>query len=509
MTVGFLLPAEIGERHDLLDALRVSGRAALTRIGIVAAERSAELQTIHPSLVLDPPVVPPPSRIRTWARGEAITEMIRGRLTLTGPVTAGELAAALQVTTGDADAALLALEGEGVVLRGHFTPGLGRTALEWCDRALLARIHRYTVTRLRAEIEPVTPADFMRFLFKWQHVDPADRLTGIDGLREAVAMLDGFELAAAAWERSVLPARVEGFDGSMLDMLCLAGEAAWSRLSTPATDAPDPPRLATGTPIAIYLREHADAWLALRAPGAGRETRLDGDARELLQRLRDRGASFFSDLRHASGLDDDAARSAIGSLVAAGLAASDGFSGLRALIWSAQGRPFTLDRRANFAGRWSAIPPDAAVADHDAALEAQAWTLLRRYGVLFRRLLAREALAAPWRDLARVCRRLEARGEIRAGRFVSGMSGEQFALPRAVERLREVRRTPAAGRPIEISAADPLNLAGIVTAGDRIRAAGRTRVIYRDGVPVDVIDATPGAGRFALGAGSRAPAPAT
>ena len=490
MTAGFLTLAELDTRRDLVDELRAARRAAVTRIGVVAAERSAEVRAIHPEIGLDPGVAPPPSRVRSWPRDEAIAELVRGRLTLTGPVTADALAASLEITTPEADAALLALEGEGVILRGRFTPGSDRAALEWCDRALLARIHRYTVTRLRAEIEPVSPADFMRFLFKWQHVDPTDRLTGLDGLREAIAMLDGYELPAAAWERSILPARVDGFDGSMLDMLCLAGEAAWARLSAPAPDVTDPPRLGPATPMAIFLREHADAWLALREAGALRDARLDDNARRILDRLHDRGASFFSDLRQATGLDDDAARSAVGSLVAAGLAASDGFSGLRALIWSAQGRPFTLDRRANFAGRWSAIPAQAA-ASGDGFVETQAWTLLRRYGVLFRRLLAREVLAAPWREVARICRRLEARGEIRGGRFVSGMTGEQFALPRAVERLREVRRTPASGRPITISAADPLNLAGIVTAGERVRAAGRTQVVYQDGVPVDVRDGAP------------------
>jgi ATP-dependent helicase Lhr and Lhr-like helicase len=489
MTAGFLTLGEIGDdRRAFVDALRTSNRAALTRIGVVAAERSDELRAVHPDLVFDPAVTPPVSRTRQHTREEAIAELLRGRLTLTGPVTAAALAASLDVSTRDADIALLALEGEGVILRGRFTPGLDRAALEWCDRALLARIHRYTVTRLRAEIEPVSPADFMRFLFKWQHVDPTDRLTGLDGLREVVTLLDGYELAAAAWERSVLPARVDGFDGSMLDMLCLAGEAAWARISLPSTDLSEPPRLGPGTPIAIFLREHADAWLALRDVGASREARLDEHARQVLKHLRERGASFFSDLRQAAGLDDDAARSAVGSLVATGLSASDGFSGLRALIWSAQGRPFTLDRRANFAGRWSAIPSEAAPAEGDVAIEAQTWTLLRRYGVLFRRLLTREPAAAPWRDLARVCRRLEARGEIRGGRFVAGMSGEQFALPRAVERLREVRRTPPSGQQMAISAADPLNLAGIITAGERVRAAGRTHLVYQDGVPVAVTD---------------------
>ena len=535
MTAGVLTAGDLEPfPRELFEALARSGRATSAeapwlpppggrsaggpRTLYIATERTGELKAIHPDLTMDPAVTVPLSRLREWTRADALVEIVRGRLTIDGPATAGRLAELLGADTREIDAALLALEGEGVVLRGRFSPRAERSEPaerraseatvsegpegtgaerrprapinEWCDRALLARIHRYTVTRLRAEIEPVTPADFMRFLFKWQHVDPADRLTGLDGLREAIGLLDGFELAAAAWERSVLPARVDGYEPSMLDMLCLAGEVAWRRLSGVAADRTDPPRLVPATPIAVVLREHAADWQALRGNGAAMPPLTDG-ARRALDRLRERGASFFNDLRTSAELDDDAARSALGSLAAAGLAASDGFAGLRALMWAAAGHPPTLDRRANFAGRWTAIDPAAAEPDQprgarETALETQAWALLRRYGVIFRRVVAREAIAAPWRELARVCRRLEARGEIRGGRFVSGMAGEQFALPRAVERLREVRRTPADGRLHLVSAADPLNLAGIVTAGERVRAAGRSRMLYRDGVPLAV-----------------------
>jgi ATP-dependent Lhr-like helicase len=393
---------------------------------------------------------------------------------------------------------VLALEAEGSVLRGRFSSracaipprggshgGCDGGSHEWCDRALLARIHRYTVNRLRAEIEPVSPADFMRFLFKWQHVDPSDRLTGLDGLREALALLDGFETAAAAWERTVLPARVEGYEPAMLDMLCLAGEAAWGRLSPPAA-GPDPPRLAPSTPIALFLREHAGAWRALAGDRDVPEA-CGLAPRRVLAALQSRGAFFFSELRTAAGLDDTDARTAIGTLVAAGLAASDGFSGLRALIAPASTPAGVVNRRATFAGRWTAASTEPS-RDRESALEAQAWALLHRYGVVFRRLASREP-AAPWRDLVRVYRRLEARGEIRGGRFVAGMPGEQFAVARAVERLREVRRTPADGRILAISAADPLNLAGIVTAGERVAARRRTRVAYRDGVPLAIREA--------------------
>jgi ATP-dependent Lhr-like helicase len=213
---------------------------------------------------------------------------------------------------------------------------------------------------------------------------------------------------------------------------------------------------------------------------------LGDAARRVLSVLRSRGASFFADLARACDLDAEQLRHAIGALVACGLVTSDGFSGLRALVWAARGRPPQHDRRSNFAGRWTAVAANREEMTRDDAVAVQAWALLRRYGVVFRRLLARETNAAAWRELARVYRRLEARGEIRAGRFVTGMSGEQFALPDAVERLREVRRIPADGTLITISAADPLNLTGIVTAGERIRTAGRNRIVYRDGAPLAV-----------------------
>ena len=344
--------------------------------------------------------------------------------------------------------------------------------------------------RLRAEIEPVSPADFMRFLFKWQHVDAPDRLAGLDGLREVVAMLDGFELAAAAWERSVLDARVDGYDPSMLDMLCLAGEVAWARLSYPDSTHADPPRLAPATPIALFLREHADAWQSLRASVEDPERRLGDNARRLLAALRARGASFFGDLRGAAALDDEAARSAIGSLVAAGLAASDGFSGLRALIASGYGAPAARDRRSHFAGRWTAIPsapPEPTRDAREAAVEAQAWALAPP---LRRRLPAGAGVArrsprrgATWRASTVGSRRAER----------SAAAGSCRGCPASSSRCRarssgcaRSAAPPPTGACSPISTADPLNLVGIVTAGERIRAAARNRVAYRDGVPLAV-----------------------
>ena len=262
---------------------------------IVAAERLPEILAVHPRTTLTPAISPPASRAeRPWTRDEAIVELLRARLSLTGPTTSGALAASLGLGETETDPALRILESEGFVLRGMFTPGAG--TLEWCERRLLARIHRYTINRLRAEISPVSPADFMRFLFVWQHVDPTSALSGIEGLRAVLAQLDGLELPARAWEGHVLPARLDRYDPSMLDTLCLTGEIGWARLSTGRT------QVVGATPIALFLREHAGTWLALRASAAtdapqDNHARPAGaDATRILDRLVARGASFGHEL---------------------------------------------------------------------------------------------------------------------------------------------------------------------------------------------------------------------
>jgi len=460
VTAGFLTDDEASSiDRGLFETLVAARRACrvIANLGIwIAAERLPELQALHP---FETTLQAPASRLRAWTREDALVELLRGRTSILGPTTASALADSLGIGEAEVDAALLKLESEGVVLRGHFS---GKN--EWCDRRLLARIHRYTLNRLRAEIEPVGSADFMRFLFAWQHVAPTTRLTGIDGLQAVIAQLDGFEIAAGAWERSVLPARIEGYEPSLLDMLCFTGEVAWARLSPAATS------VVSATPIALFLREHAEAWQALRGASS---LELSERAQAILDTLRAKGACFSRDL----GSDAEA----LSELVSAGLIASDGFAGLRTL--------FTSSARANFAGRWSILAEGAASEDVvQDAIEVQAMTLLRRYGIVFRRMLTREPNAAPWRDLARVYRRLEARGEIRGGRFVNGMSGEQFALPEAVSRLREIRRGKQDGALVILSAADPLNLTGIITPDERIRTLSGTRIAYRNGVAVSVME---------------------
>ena len=484
----------------LFEDLRSRGRATTLDGRLwVAAERIPMLAAAFPGGVCEPVVtVPERERAKTWTREDAIRELVRGRLEVIGPTTAADIAKTLGLPVGDIDLALVDLEHEGFALRGRFSAGVQGT--EWCERRLLARVHRYTLDRLRKEIEPVTAADFLRFLFKWQRVAPESNAEGPEGLAAVLDLLDGYELAAGAWESDVLPARLADYDPLWLDGLCLSGETAWGRL-TAAPHAEGGTRSKSGpirtTPIALFRRERGAVWQAATPDLDPASLPLSHTARALLATLDERGASFFGDLVNGTGLLRTEVEKGLGELVAWGLVSSDSFAGLRALLVpSARRKPLSQTggyrrrgRVAAFgvetAGRWSRVRHRSPLPDEQLA-EAIAWQLLRRYGVVFRRLLQRESLLAPWRDVLRVYRRLEARGEVRGGRFVGGFSGEQYALPEAIGLLRSVRREPGAGELVAVSGADPLNLIGILTPGDAVPAVATNRILYRDGVPVAV-----------------------
>ena len=595
-----LASGERGGWSAHLDTLVASGRATRFRTpggGPVlwcAAERLAEIEAALGGGHTDPPLALPEELRTSPGRDAALAELIRARLGCLGPVTAVRLASDLGLTAIDVEVALVGLEAEGCVLRGRFTPGAA--SLEWCERRLLARIHRYTLGRLRREIEPASRAELVRFLFDWQQVKPDDRREGDEALAAVLAELEGFAAPAAAWETEILPARIVGFTPDMLDRLCLAGRASWAR---PAPPVRETSRRSFGpirsTPIALFSRQgrrQAPLWLApastdgeapaeprhlsdstaledsevgnRTAGGAGSSTvpssgareivvsaggvvvpegrvvvceggdvvpesggvvpesggvvsesgvvvpeggavvleaepvcpetgdvtpaSLSPGARAILAYLEARGASFFDDILVETGARGPDAAAALGELIAQGLVSADGFAGLRAFTGASTRRL----RAVAEAGRWSCVSRRAAdegKIGEDGA-EAVARTLLRRYGVVFKALLSRESISVPWRDLLRQLRRLEARGEIRGGRFVAGFTGEQYALPEAVETLRRVRRAPADGAIVTLSAADPLNLTGIVCLGERVPATTSTRIAFRDGVPIGTLTGT-------------------
>jgi ATP-dependent helicase Lhr and Lhr-like helicase len=472
----------------------------------ISAERLPQFQALWPISKPQPPIAPPATYAgRNWSRDEALVEILRGRLEGQGPVTQDALAAALGLKPNDIATALAALQAEGFAMRGRFTPDAA--VEEWCERRLLARVNAYTVKRLRAEIEPAAARDFLRFLLTWQRVTPDARMEGPDALDTVVEQLEGFEAPAGAWETEILPARLAGYEPHWLDDRCLAGHFAWTRLQ---------PRNGRGngrraspvrtTPITLLTRRHAALWGSL-SPEAD-VVHVSLRAQAVAGHIRQHGASFFDELVDGTGFLRSQVEEALAELVAVGLVNSDSFGGLRALLVpSAERRPIASGRRRRrtvafgmeAAGRWAlarrprppkpGMPAPSETVGRD-AIEHVARVLLQRYGVVFWRLLEREAAwLPPWRDLLRVYRRLESRGEVRGGRFVAGFSGEQFALPDAVGVLREIRRQPPEGTWVSLSAADPLNLVGILTPGPKLAALTGNRLLYRDGLPAALLAA--------------------
>jgi ATP-dependent helicase Lhr and Lhr-like helicase len=422
-----------------------------------------------------------------------------------GPITVGELSDILILPRSDSDAALLALEAEGFVLRGTFRPHA--TDQEWCDRRLLARVHRLTIDRLRAEIQPVSPRDFYRFLFAWQRADAEHRVEGPEGLQSVLEQLDGCELPLAAWESAVLAARVDDYDPEWLDRLCFSGRIGWGRLSAPQNPNARTSAPLRTSPIALYQRENLQHWLRLSQSNSSME--LSVAARTLFDTLADGGALFFSELVRRSGLLPSQVEEALSQLAALGLVTSDSFDGLRALLVPSSKRPTfgrnagTRRRKTNlasieFAGRWSLLRTDVASqpsgngaesSARDAAVEKFGRVLLHRYGVVFRRLLERESFPVTWYELGRIYRRWEARGEIRGGYFVGGIGGEQFALPEAIGLLRSIRKSQSNGELITLSGADPLNLQGVLTPGARIASLTANRILFFAGLPIAALEA--------------------
>ncbi|WP_449427098.1 DEAD/DEAH box helicase [Rhodanobacter umsongensis] len=552
--LGFVTANEVAANHgwsERLQALAKGRRATLLTLETVGADSAAKLlpiaaeaapaiwtsaeklplwQAVHPSVAMQPAISAPAEyAAQAWAREDALLELVRHRLGGLGPVTVAALAQSLVVEASDIEHALLRLQSEGYVMQGRFNADA--IATEWCERHLLARIHRYTIGRLRREIEPVSRRELMRFLFDWQHVSAATRRSGPDALSATLAQLEGFEAAAGAWESEILPARVDDYSISWLDELCRAGRISWGRLRAGSGGGGGPLR---STPIVLLSRREMPIWTSIASAGNSQEILLSSRAQAVADALREQGALFFDELLGVTHLLRTELEDALGELVAAGRASADSFAGLRALLLPAAKRDGGRHRRLRRhllngiedAGRWSltrsmakSTPPRPSPANRggskDAALatlappparracpgldpggrpgggealdpdviEHIARTLLRRYGVVFWKLLEREAPWLPsWRELLRVYHRLEARGEIRGGRFVEGLVGEQFALPEAIAPLRAVRQRADDGELVCLSGCDPLNLVGTVLVGDKVPALAGARVLYRDGV---------------------------
>jgi len=469
----------------------------------ICAEKLPMWHAVHAHASMQPAVTAPAEyAAQSWTREDALLELVRGRLTGLGPSTVASLASSMHVDPIDIDLALIRLQSEGYVMQGHFTPDA--SDIEWCERHLLARIHRYTIGRLRREIEPVSRRDLMRFLLEWQHATPGTKLNGPDALSAVLHQMEGYEAAAGAWESELLASRIADYSSRWLDELCRAGRIGWNRLRSGGGSS-GPVR---ATPIVLLPRRQLPIWTSLADRNQEQDALLSSRAQAVADALGAHGALFFDELIDAAHLLRTELEDALGELVSAGHVTSDSFAGLRALLTPAAKRESPRHRRVRRhalseiedAGRWSLVRrltpsplrgegrgegPTSRETTTDETTEHIARVLLRRYGVVFWKLLEREAPWLPsWRELLRVYHRLEARGEIRGGRFVEGLVGEQFALPEAIAHLRSIRLRPPEQTRVTLSGSDPLNLVGTVLAGDRLPALAGTRVLYEDGMPV-------------------------
>ncbi|HEY6537698.1 MAG TPA: DEAD/DEAH box helicase [Candidatus Dormibacteraeota bacterium] len=513
-------PRDQDELHDLLLSLVVSrpepawtswfaelvrtGRA-LTATGgqqplWCATECRGRVAALFPDLGFEPDNHPPAVGEEGAIEPEAVAaDVVRGHLDLLGPVTAEEVARVTGLRPGLVKIGLAQLEGEGFVIRGRFDPALPEE--QWCSRRLLLRIHGYTQQRLRREIEPVSAQDLMRFLLQWQRVAPGTQRDGRAGVVATVAQLQGFEVPVASWEREILARRIRGYQSGWLDQLCLSGEVTWARLRVQGRD-PESESRGSGypsriTPVTILLRADL-AWLLQSVRGeAATQLVIDGPTGDVVAALREHGALFTADIAQLVRRLPAEVEIALWDGVARGLVTADGFSVARTLLLGPRRSGDHLRRRGLRRGvggagvgegRWALVPPVSPVEDRDELAEALAEQLLVRWGVVFRDVVARETFTLPWRDVLWALRRMEARGTARGGRFVTGFSGEQYALPEAVDLLRAVRRKEPTGETIRLSAADPLNLAGIILPGPRVPAIHANSLLLKDGLPIGLGD---------------------
>ncbi len=519
LSIGLLREAE-GKREKwsnwfkiLLDSGRATrGTAANLQHYWIATERWPMVRAARPDLTINPKVTVPAGVREEWDTGESWVALIRGRMETIGPTTAASLSEDLDLPRNQVDAALQALEGEGYVLRGRFTQEAtarqkeqGGEEKEWCARHLLARIHRLTLNHLRRQMAPITAEALMSFFLEWNHLCGEKKLHGPQGVMAVIAQLQGKEIPAIVWERQILPTRVEGYKSAWLDELALSGEVVWGRVKVGSS---------RGTtkilPISLMLREDLD-WLRSNSTkpddveNGADLAGLSGDAQLLYEVLERHGALFSGDLGAKTKLLKTQLEKALWELVAAGRLSGDGFGSIRSLTTQKRKETDILRRRAkrywggrqapakrSNNGRWWLMPipesPNGGGENGNASgsdpIVEWACQLLDRYGVFFRDLLVRENAAPPWRALLPVYRRMEARGEIRGGRFIAGVAGEQFALPEVVPRLREIAQREKKKDLVFISATDPMNLVGILTPGPKVTSSASNIVAYLGGLCV-------------------------
>ncbi len=507
LLLGFMTEQE-GHRGDgkssyenlffgLIDSNRAARFIANKKTLWIAAERLPQFKVLFGEFKIDRELKLPEWLDREdWSKESALREIVRGRLEGLGPVTVERLAQDIGLPPEDIELALLALENEGFVFRGRYTPGFEKE--EWCERRLLQRIHRYTIDTHRKSIQPVSLQDYMRFLFDRNQISSDPLPTGLESLEKALDRLEGISIPVASWEADILPARIDRYDPNWLDMLCMSGRFVWGRfyIKTAVNEGRRTGAIKS-TPINLISRSNMDLWQAL-VENRGEVLSVSADADLIKRDLGNHGASFFDDIVKRTRLLKTQVENGIAELVAGGQITSDNYTGLRALLTPGSHklnsqrarRSRTNSYGIERAGRWSLIinETEAAPLDND-QIERLILIYLNRWGVLFKQALEREVFAPPWRILVHALRRMELKGVLRGGRFVAGAVGEQFALPETVDRLRQISKEKKQSKLVTLSAADPLNLLGVILPGKKLARVIGNRVLYRDGLPIAQLEA--------------------
>lgn len=497
---GFITENE-GENYkwtSLLQSLINENRATAIKLPTgnklwIAGERIPYFEKIFNSLELVYPIsLPEKIRLKIDNIQDPLTEIVRGRAEIMGPFTSKELSDISEVPIERIHLSLIHLENEGFIFRGKFSPNTDLE--EWCERRLLARIHRYTLQRLRNEIKPVSVVKFMHFLFSWHHVLPDKKKSGPEALLQTLTQLEGFHAPSTSWEGDILPSRIKDYDHNWLDILCISGKLMWGRFKSSVKSSIDKSLTQTikTTPISFISRTNLPIWQYAYSNSTDEDYPISNNSKIVDQIIKQNGALFFDDIVKKSGLFEYQVEECLNELISINKVTSDSFTGLRALLTS---NKYKAQRNSNtnlfsmkFAGRWSLIQTDEELQKRESVVERIAWILLHRYGIVFRKLVERENISIPWRDLVRTYRTLEARGLIRGGRFVEGFYGEQFALPEAIVELRKINKEPEQNVLVSISAADPLNLTGIIIPGKRIPGYWGNRILFRDGKPIATLE---------------------
>ncbi len=472
----------------------------------VAAERLDELLLLHPHVPRQPEFEPTSfAQVPVDDPTKALISIIQSRLGIVGPSTISQLSATIDLPPRLIESALTALEAEGSVMRGSFTEQTSE--VQWCDRNFLARLHKRAISKLRNQIKPVGAKQYTRYLARWMRLTSDTRGEGVESLSSIIESLEAYEAPAGIWESDILASRSFKYKPELLDYLNATGRFVWCRLSVPdrlsgkgGNKRIYRHRTSIRTiPLAFVKRNRLSIWKSLTEKSTPIEPKLSSKSHLILESFADYGPLFFEEIQDELGLLPVHVEESLVELFALGMVTCDHFGGIRSLLTPEnerrrKSRSGRLHSHAvQSSGRWSLLQhpkrKSKSQLTEDELIRTAAKALLYRYGIVFQNLLVREGkYIPPWRQLQRYYARMEDRGELRSGRFVENVAGQQFAIPVAVDLLRNSDKDTYESQSTTVHSADPFNLSGIISVGISGAVQSSDRLVYQDGKVIKVIE---------------------